>query len=414
MSAYIFMHKLSSVFFNAAWFAFVKIPYTVFCISIGGIHMKIKGMVIGAVVFGLVLNTFAALASEPQSLRLVEYAPGQIKWATEQELQQMSDHAHHEGRCGGYIDFTDAGLPKYSFDFVSLIDFTKLQPSQSTTVLPYLDLVDSTALFARVIKLSAYQNRYYESDTGVESANWIAEEYKRIAQGRSDISVRLETHRFKQPSVVVTMQGSGPDKDEIVVLGGHIDSIKQMSLSPKSAKAPGADDNASGTATVMETFRILVEQGFKPNRTIEFMGYAGEEKGLLGSIDIAKRYRDKSKKVVGVMQLDMTMYPGPKTTINLIDDYTDKGLNHFMGKLIDTYIKTPYTFSSCGYACSDHASWNRSGYASTFPTEASLKESNPNIHTPNDTTEGLDPKYGSEFVKLALSFTVEVAQAAAF
>jgi len=56
----------------------------------------------------------------------------------------------------------------------------------------------------------------------------------------------------------------------------------------------------------MEAFRVLVSNNFKPNATVEFHLYAGEEMGLLGSQAIAKAYRDQGVKVRGMLQLDMT------------------------------------------------------------------------------------------------------------
>lgn len=56
-------------------------------------------------------------------------------------------------------------------------------------------------------------------------------------------------------------------------------------------------------------------------------------------------------------------YTGYRTDANdptmwVYTDYTDKGLNHFVAQLIDTYVHVPVDYSSCGYGCSDHVSWS--------------------------------------------------------
>ena len=70
------------------------------------------------------------------------------------------------------------------------------------------------------------------------------------------------------------------EANEVIVIGGHIDSI---SLARASGTAPGADDDASGIATITEVARVLLQADYRPARTLVFMGYAAEEVGLRGS-----------------------------------------------------------------------------------------------------------------------------------
>ncbi len=359
-----------------------------------------------AALIGASLLSSGALAA-PAGHRLIETGDGVQKWASPSEMEALSHAAHAEGRCGGYMDVTD--FPDAAeVTFQPLLNLAALEPKEQATVTPMIKRADEGELLAIVTKLSSYKNRYYDSATGVESANWIKSQYEHIAKGHPDIEVDLVAHKFRQPSVIATIAGNGPNRDEIVVIGGHIDSITGFG---GDTHAPGADDNASGTATVLEAFRHVVESGFKPNRTIQFMGYAGEEKGLLGSQDIAAQYRKKGSTVVGVLQLDMTMYPGSTPRITFITDHTNRDLTTFTQKLTDEYVKMPWQEDRCGYACSDHASWTRNGFASAFPFETSFGGYNPNIHTSRDTTTGLDPGHGLSYLKLAMAFAVELAQA---
>lgn len=348
----------------------------------------------------------------PNELRLIEIAPNQIKWATSEEMGMLSENAHKSGRCGGFMDITDFRDLDQGAAFVSLINFDTLALSQQTVIDSLLKEVNEGSLLAIITSLSAYQNRYYSSQFGVDASKWIFDQYTKVAGSRTDVKVEQFAHSWNQPSVIATIEGSGPNKNEIVIVGGHIDSINQsMWVDKKKARAPGSDDNASGTATVLETFRILVESGLKPNRTIQFMGYAAEEVGLLGSQDIAKTYKQKGKAVASVMQLDMTMFPDSNEKIVFMDDYTDSSLTKFMGKLVDAYVKKPWALDQCGYACSDHASWTKAGYPAVMPAESTMKGMNHALHTPQDTMDRFTPSHGLDYVKLALSYAVEVAQA---
>lgn len=70
-----------------------------------------------------------------------------------------------------------------------------------------------------------------------------------------------------------------------------------------SGRAPGADDDGTGTINLIESFRKLTAAGFKPANPVEFHWYAGEEAGLLGSAAIANAYAKKGTRVRGMLQL---------------------------------------------------------------------------------------------------------------
>ena len=76
--------------------------------------------------------------------------------------------------------------------------------------------------------------------------------------------------------------------------------------SPSSGRAPGADDDGTGSVNLIEALRALVAAGYKPSTPVEFHWYAGEEVGLLGSQDIASSYASKGVDVKAFMELDMS------------------------------------------------------------------------------------------------------------
>jgi leucyl aminopeptidase len=58
---------------------------------------------------------------------------------------------------------------------------------------------------------------------------------------------------------------------------------------------------------------------------------------------------------------------------------------------------------------SDHASWTKAGYASSFPFETEFRNYNPSIHSPEDTLDKISPEHAREFAKVALAFAVELS-----
>lgn len=117
------------------------------------------------------------------------------------------------------------------------------------------------------------------------------------------MTVSLYSHSFVQSSIIAKIPGTNT-AGAITILGAHMDSINLDS--PSSGRAPGADDDGTGTVNLLEAFRALLAAGFKPTNPVEFHWYAAEEAGLLGSQAIANAYKSAAKPVQAFMELDMS------------------------------------------------------------------------------------------------------------
>lgn len=336
---------------------------------------------------------------------------------TSSEIEQLSEVIHHDlHRCGGFIqhesleEAKDALNAQGEMYFAKRAVFSDYAIDQQGIAAPMVAQVQEASIRDMIIKLSNFNTRFYKSETGVQSSEFIRDTWANLARKRNDVKVELYKHKsWPQASIIMTITGS-ERPEEIVIVGGHADSIAGMFGG--GGRAPGADDNASGIATITETIRILMNSNFKPKKTVQFMGYAAEEVGLLGSKEIAASYKSRSAKVVGVMQLDMTLRKGtPDQDIVMMADYTNNAQNEFLGRLIDEYVKVPWGYSRCGYGCSDHASWTANGFPASIPFESTMEDINRNIHTARDTLEsaGGDAKHAAKFAKLATAFVVELA-----
>ncbi|TFK75019.1 Zn-dependent exopeptidase [Pluteus cervinus] len=284
--------------------------------------------------------------------------------------------------------------------------------SHQSAVNPLLSQISIPNMQANLATLTAYNNRYYRSSTGADSAAWILSTVKSIASasGRSDVTASAFTHSWVQSSTIAKIAGktTGP----VTILGAHMDSINLSN--PTNGRAPGADDDGTGTVNLIEIFRVLVQSGFKPTTPVEFHWYSGEEAGLLGSQDIATSYKNARTQVKAFMELDMTGYykPGSKEVMAIQADYIDDSLNTYLKSLITAYSRIPWTMDiACGYACSDHASWYKAGYPGTFPYEAVTGNDDPNVHSASDTTSitNFSWNHSVEFAKVGLAFVYELA-----
>jgi leucyl aminopeptidase len=332
-------------------------------------------------------------------------------------LPWISMLVHREFKqCGGYFTFFTEKEARTQFRlrnpefFYESVDKNLYKLNQAATVNQLIAGVQELPLRNVILKMSSFHNRYYNAQTGVDSQAWLKSHWEGILSTRSDAKVEYFNHtRWMQPSVIASIEGS-TKPDEYIVTGGHADSIAGF-WGRARAKAPGADDNASGIATITEIMRVLIENDFQPQRTILFMGYAAEEVGLLGSKEIAQKFKRDGKNVVGVMQLDMTNYQGSKEDIVLVSDFTNASQNQFLGKLLDTYLPNlTWANDHCGYACSDHASWDAQGFPASAPFEAKKSKMNRSIHTKNDTIakSGGTAEHAVKFAKLTLAFIAEL------
>ncbi|KDQ19012.1 hypothetical protein BOTBODRAFT_28491 [Botryobasidium botryosum FD-172 SS1] len=309
----------------------------------------------------------------------------------------------------GFFDVTDTyetDLANEARELDVKIEATYAAPSHKAEVTPILAALSTTNMQNYLATLTAFNNRYYKSTTGAQASQSIFNTLKDIANGKSGITVSEFTHSWGQSSIIARFDASGP----ITILGAHLDSVN--SRDPTNGRSPGADDDGTGTVNLIESFRALVAANFKPSTPVEFHFYSGEEGGLLGSQAIATNYKSAGKAVKAMIEFDMTAYfaPGSKEVFAVNTDYADAGLNTFIGQLASAYSLLPVANDKCGYACSDHASWYKSGFPTAHPFEAVTGNDNPNIHSTGDTTSvnGFSWAHSLQFAKLATAFAYEL------
>ncbi|KAF8916845.1 hypothetical protein CPB85DRAFT_1288218 [Mucidula mucida] len=287
-------------------------------------------------------------------------------------------------------------------------------PNATEKVKPIIKTLSTQGPKANLEKFSSFRTRYYRSDTGKESQQWLLSKIADITKDYASdslqglISVTEFPHSWGQNSIVLSINGSSAS-EEVIIISAHQDSTN---LWPFLA-APGADDDGSGSVTILEAYRALIAADFHPERTVEFHWYSAEEGGLLGSQAVARDYASRSVDVVAMSQFDMTAWvkKGTREEVGIITDFVDEDLTAFNKKLVDLYLDIPYVETKCGYACSDHASWGKAGYPSAFTIESTFENSNKNIHSSNDRIDISDEfsfDHMLEFSKLAVAFAVEL------
>ncbi|KAH9985794.1 peptidase [Russula compacta] len=273
----------------------------------------------------------------------------------------------------------------------------------------------NTAAVKHVIKELSTKGPKENLQWGRESQKWLTGKISEItskfaAKGLQDlITISEFPHSWGQNTIVVRINGSSPTNEGVVVVGAHQDSTNFLPFLP----APGADDDGSGSVTILEAYRALITSDFRPVQHVEFHWYSAEEGGLLGSQAVAKDYKARGINVIAMSQFDMTAWVknGVREEVGIIIDFVDPEVTALNKQLVDAYLDIPYAETKCGYACSDHASWSKAGYRSSFTIESKFENSNKHIHSANDRID-ISPEFSFahmlEFSKLAVAFVIEL------
>ncbi|KAK3324081.1 hypothetical protein B0T19DRAFT_221312 [Cercophora scortea] len=341
----------------------------------------------------------------------IELSPGNTKWVTEDEKWEL----RRDGKR--FFDITDhPDLGALRASTVSKSVFPK-KPTLQKELTPLLKELSKKQMEDHLTVFSSFHTRYYKSDYGRQSSEWLlsqVQEAIKAAGAEKQISARHFKHPWGQNSIIATIPGKS---NSTVVVGAHQDSINLWL--PSVLAAPGADDDGSGTVTILEAFRVLLQsedivKGNQEN-TIEFHWYSAEEGGLLGSQAIFAEYEKVGRDVKAMLQQDMTGYvtrtiqAGKVESVGVVMDFVDPNLTAFIKKVVVEYCSIPFVETKCGYACSDHASASKAGYPSAFVIESAFEYSDNHIHTTDDLIKYLDFDHMLQHARLTLAFVYELA-----
>ncbi|MCJ1314852.1 Leucine aminopeptidase 1 [Xylographa vitiligo] len=344
---------------------------------------------------------------------LIEFGPGDTRWVTEDDKWVLK----REGLQ--FMDITatqDLGLSR-ALSAQATVTFPS-KPTHNATLFPLMKDLSKKQMRKHLETFTAFHTRYYRSDYGAQSSAWLYSQVNKTVadSGASAYGAHVDVflHPWGQASVIATIPGKS---NKTVVIGAHQDSINLFL--PSILAAPGADDDGSGTVTILEALRVLlrsedVVKGEMDN-TVEFHWYSAEEGGLLGSQAIFSAYEKEGRDVKAMLQQDMTGYvaktleAGEKESVGVITDYVDPGLTEFIKEVITEYCDIPYVLTKCGYACSDHASASKAGYPSAFVIESDFKYSDKKIHTTEDKIEYLSFDHMLQHARLTLGLVYELA-----
>lgn len=192
--------------------------------------------------------------------------------------------------------------------------------SKDAEIVNYVSQISTDSLKSHINKLVGFRTRHTMSSVtdpkrGIGAARtWVLRKFKDYAKntdGRMEVFlqnqiIQPDGKRIDKPTdlgnPVAILRGTNPNDKRIFMISGHLDSRVSDVMNAKD-NAPGANDDGSGTAAVIESARILSKSKFPA--TIIFVAFSGEEQGLLGSRMMAEKAKNENWQLEALLNNDM-------------------------------------------------------------------------------------------------------------
>lgn len=243
----------------------------------------------------------------------------------------------------------------------------------------------------------------------------IAELQKKLDEGHGPASaaltgvsvqgeVKYDVTELATRNVIGLLPGTGPDKDKYIVIGGHHDHLGER----RGQIHNGADDNASGTAGVIEAAHALAPLPHR-DRSVLFMTYSGEEIGLLGSKHYVEHPTVPLESIVTMINLDMIGRLDEATIDNMME-VQGVGTGDSFKALLDRRSEATgmkYFLEESANGPSDHASFYKKGIPSIF-FHTGLHD---DYHAPGDDVEKVNAEGGAKVTEFICGVVYDLTAA---
>ena len=249
--------------------------------------------------------------------------------------------------------------------------------------------------------LQDFRTRHTFTSRCLQASSYLYDEFQALGLPVECDDYDFFGDRFRN-TVAVLPGEKTPEK--IYIICGHYDSISE---DDPYHHAPGADDNASGTAAVLEIASVLANYDFRS--TIQFVCFSGEEEGVLGSTHCASKVAEEGINLQGVLNLDMIAF--------MDDEYEDLWLWSLPSSrsLADVFASAANEYTGLitywvDWSGGDARPFEFMGYSAIMCIEYAGSYWNPYYHTSGDVLETLNPHFATEVTRATAATLIELAQ----
>ncbi len=285
------------------------------------------------------------------------------------------------------------------------VETDALRGEREDSITQVLGLLDAEQFKADVEHLAEFPNRHSVTANYANASQWVLEQLEAVGYATQfqAISVNGQASR----NVIAEQAGCAPDR-KVVLVVAHLDSINLFGLNNETNIAPGADDNASGTAGVLQLARALAE--VEHQHDLRLILFGGEEQGLFGSLQYVQGLTtEEQKRIVAVINMDMIGSLNTSEPSVLIEGSDNSpqmtDLIEQLSVAFATYTNLEIETSVVPFA-SDHVPFINAEIPAVLTIEGA-DSANANAHTINDTAEKINVDFAMEILKGNLAFVVQ-------
>lgn len=287
--------------------------------------------------------------------------------------------------------------------------------------------LSADSMQADVERLVAFETRFMGSDSNRAAVEWLVERFEGMGYAATRDSFVVNVDRtvsgktyvlndLTQVNVVASREGLLTPKRKLVI-GAHYDSISLDREQVDQDVAPGADDNATGVAAVLEMARLLKDT--RTSSTVEFVLFGSEELGLIGSgahADVALEAGDDIVLMIGMDILgtrsttfaDAFTIDTSSRNLSIAEDVADAAEQFTSVFSRDGGSGSRIRVTASGCRCSDHQSYLDRGFPAIGVFQFFTNPS-PHINMSTDTIDKVDIGYAGEITRAALAGALRVA-----
>jgi hypothetical protein len=276
-----------------------------------------------------------------------------------------------------------------------------VRPRSRSAIPNLIAEVSLERLRADILALQNFKTRYASTPQCEAAGVFILKQFRQTGLSAATDPFSFET-QYKSKNILAIIPGKVAPK-KIVLACAHYDSYSTNPL----VSAPGADDNASGTAAILELARVLADEEF--DFSIVLLCVSAEEWGLYGSAHYARQAREDGAEIIAVVNLDMIAYPGgQQRVLDVIGDRQSEWLADRFITIAQPYVSLRLAkVIDPSLTWSDHSSFWDQGYSALCGIEDS---DNPYYHRTSDTLDTLDLNFAAAVVKASLAAVADLAQ----
>ncbi len=287
------------------------------------------------------------------------------------------------------------------------------KPASSTTdpfIVEALSMIRGDSLLAYMQALQDFETRFMIAPNRREVATWIMEKFLSfgVPEVRLD-SFLCNTTGFGfdtitwQYNVEAKIPG-GDHADQEILTMGHYDSFVSSWSGDPMISAPGANDNASGTAAALESARIIMEMDYQPEKTLVFLATAAEElmyAGFSGAKHYAQQAYNDERNLAMIINNDMIAWNDGTGTVNIKIHENSPHINQLALHIIENYTSLDYIYGNL-WTFADLEPFVELGYHGIYFMENFSNQFYPWYHTIDDVVDHLDTAYHAEITKISL------------